>query len=283
MGERLVGWLRLTHPFPSILDGLVSGSVALVAGAPPDLALRLGLAMTLLQLGIGTVNDVVDAPADAGRKAGKPIPSGLVTGRRAAIAAGILFVGGTSLALSVSPAIGGLAVVVIAIGLAYDLRLKGTAWSWLPFAVGIPILPVFGWLGATGGLAPAFAVLLPVAVAAGAALAIGNALVDVERDQSAGLSSIAIALGRERSVRLSAVLFGTVGVASVASAIAADRSIAVAFLLAGIACAPVAASMSVAGSSSSARRERAWRVETIGLATLGTIWIGLMIGGGSVA
>ena len=44
-------------------------------------------------------------------------------------------------------------VVVLAIGYGYDLRFKGTAWSWLPFAVGIPLLPVFGWVGATGGAA----------------------------------------------------------------------------------------------------------------------------------
>ncbi|MDQ3128643.1 MAG: UbiA family prenyltransferase [Chloroflexota bacterium] len=250
--------------------------MALVAGAPPDLALRLALAMTLLQLGIGTVNDVVDAPLDAGRKAGKPIPSGLVTGRQAALAAGILFIGGASLALSVSPAIGGLAVVVIAIGLAYDLRLKGTAWSWLPFAVGIPILPVFGWLGATGGLAPAFAVLLPMAVAAGAALAIGNALVDVERDRTAGLTSVAIALGPARSRVVSAALFGAVGLAAVASAIAASRSILIIVLLAVVAVVPVGASVAAA-SASSDRRERAWQLEAIGLAAVGTIWLALMI------
>ena len=258
---------------------MVSGSVALVAGAPPDLAVRLGIAMTLLQLGIGTVNDVVDAPADAGRKPGKPIPSGLVTGRHAAIVAGVLFVGGTSLALSVSPAIGGLAFVGIAIGLAYDLRLKGTAWSWLPFAVGIPILPVFGWLGATAGLAPAFAILLPAAVAAGTGLAIGNALVDVERDRSAGLTSIAIALGPARSRAMAAGLFGAVGVAAVASAVAANRPLFPVFLLALVAVVPVGASLA-SPFLSSARRERAWQLEAVGLAVVGTIWLALMIGGG---
>ncbi len=35
--------------------------------------------MTLLQFAIGTVNDLVDAPRDAGHKPGKPIPAGLVT------------------------------------------------------------------------------------------------------------------------------------------------------------------------------------------------------------
>lgn len=253
--------------------------MALVAGAPPDLAVRLGIAMTLLQLGIGTVNDAVDAPADAGRKAGKPIPSGLVAGRQAVIAAGVLFAGGMSLALSVSPAIGGLAVVVVAIGLAYDLRLKGTAWSWLPFAVGIPILPVFGWLGATGGLASTFAILLPAAVMAGTGLAIGNALVDVERDRSAGLSSIAIVLGPVRSGAAAAGLFGVVGVAAVASAVVANRSILIVILLAIVAVVPVGASLASA-SSSSARRERAWQLEAVGLAVVGTIWLALMIGGG---
>lgn len=252
--------------------------MAFVAGAPPELALRIGIAMTLLQLGIGTVNDVVDAPADAGRKVGKPIPSGLVAAGQATIAAGLLFIGGTSLALSVSPAIGALAVVVIGIGLAYDLRFKGTAWSWLPFAVGIPILPVFGWLGATGGLAPVFAVLLPAAVAAGAGLAIGNALVDIERDRSAGLSSIAIVLGPARSRVLSAGLFGAVGVAAAASAIAANRSLLIVLLLAVAASVPVGASLAVA-SSSSARRERAWQLEAVGLAVVGTIWLAVMIGG----
>lgn len=262
-----------------MLDGLVSGSVALIAGAPPDLTLRLGLAMTMLQLGIGTVNDVVDAPADAGRKAGKPIPSGLVASRRAVILAGILFAGGASLALSVSPAIGGLAVIVVGIGLAYDLRLKGTAWSWLPFAIGIPILPVFGWLGATGGLVPAFAILLPAAVAAGAGLAIGNALVDVERDRAAGLSSVAIVLGPTRSAAVAAGLFGAVGLAATASAIATNRPLLLVGALAIVGLVPVGASLA-ATSVASARRERAWQVEAIGTAALGTIWLALMIQGG---
>ena len=38
---------------------------------------------------------------------------------------------------------------------------EGTAWSWLPFAVGIPILPVYGWLGATGSLPGLFHRLVP--------------------------------------------------------------------------------------------------------------------------
>src|SRR4029078_2445722 len=126
----------LGHPFPSLLDGVVSGGVAAIGGAPPDLAIRIGAAMTLLQLGIGVTNDVVDAPHYADRKPGKPIPAGLVSVGSAQVAAFVLFIAGLRVAWWVSLPLAVLAAVVAAIGLAYDLWLKGTAWSWLPFAIG---------------------------------------------------------------------------------------------------------------------------------------------------
>jgi 4-hydroxybenzoate polyprenyltransferase len=278
---RLLGWIRLTHPFPSVLDGVVSGTVALIAGGEPGLAARLGLAMTLLQLGIGTVNDIVDAPRDAGRKAGKPIPAGLVPARAARVVAGTAFVGGVALAAAASVVTGLLALVVIAIGLAYDLRLKGTAWSWLPFAVGIPILPVFGWVGATGTLVPAFAILLPAAVAAGAGLAIGNALVDVERDRAAGITSIALVLGAARAGWLAAALFAAIWLAAVGSAALAGGGLIVgAVALAGAV--PVAAAIG-SRAASSAVRERTWQAETIGLAVLAAAWLVAVLGAARTA
>ena len=108
--------------------------------------------MTLLQFAIGTVNDLVDAPRDAGRKPGKPIPAGLVTVRGARVIAVGSAVAGLVLAVVGGPWLVALAAVVLAIGLAYDLWAKGTTLSWLPFALGIPLLPVYGWYGATGSL-----------------------------------------------------------------------------------------------------------------------------------
>ena len=106
----------------------------------------------------------------------------------------------------------------VAIGLAYDLRLKGTPWSWLPFAAGIPILPVFGWVGATGGLTPMFAVLIPAAVAAGTALAIANSLVDVDRDRAAAVTSVAAALGEGSAQVVAVGLFAAIAIAAASSA-----------------------------------------------------------------
>src|SRR4029077_17356676 len=131
----------------------------------------------------------------AGRKAGKPIPAGLVSSSAARVLAIVCFATGVILATTVSIPTGLLGVIGSVIGLAYDLRLKGTTWSWLPFAVGIPILPAFGWIGATRTLPAAFAVVIPAAMAAGAALAITNSLVDVERDRAAGRTSVAARLG----------------------------------------------------------------------------------------
>ena len=78
---------RLVHPFPSVLDGVVVALVAMVAGGTAPVAVVLGLSMTLLQFAIGTVNDLVDAPRDAGHKPGKPIPAGLVSVRNARVIA----------------------------------------------------------------------------------------------------------------------------------------------------------------------------------------------------
>jgi len=54
-------------------------AVALLAGVESAVAIRLGLSMTALQVSIGALNDLVDAPRDVGRMPPKPIPAGLVT------------------------------------------------------------------------------------------------------------------------------------------------------------------------------------------------------------
>jgi 4-hydroxybenzoate polyprenyltransferase len=234
--------------------------------------------MTLLQAGIGATNDLVDAPRDAGLKPGKPIPAGLVSpeaARRLAIGSfglGIVLGG-----IAGGPAVGALAFVVIAIGLTYDLRLKGTAWSWLPFAVGIPVLPVFGWLGAAGRLPAAFAVLLPAAVASGAALAIANALVDVERDRAAGVSSIAIALGPRRAWILQAGLLLLVGIAAIVSVRPLGGSPEGAIGVALGAIVPIVGVV-IGRSGGLGRRERAWELEAIGVAILGIAWMVAVLG-----
>src|SRR4051794_21044385 len=82
-GAVIGGLIRLGHPFPSLLDGVVVAGIALIAGADLVTASRRGLSMTALQVSIGTVNDIVDAPHDRVAKPGKPIPAGVVSVRLA--------------------------------------------------------------------------------------------------------------------------------------------------------------------------------------------------------
>jgi 4-hydroxybenzoate polyprenyltransferase len=267
----------VTHPFPSVLDGLVAAGVATVAGSGAGHAAAIGLSMTLVQLGIGTVNDVVDAEHDRGRKPNKPVALGIVPGRRATIVAGLLFVMGLGLATALRPVLGVLTLVVIGIGLAYDLRLKGTSWSWLPFAVGIPILPVDGWLGATGTLDPLFAVIVPAAIAAGAALALANSLVDLERDRAAGASSAATSLGSTWSSRVVMGLLALIALLATGGAAVSGTSSVGVVAVGLVALVPILAAAGSAGSAAPGSREWAWRVEAVGLAVLAVIWLAVVV------
>jgi 4-hydroxybenzoate polyprenyltransferase len=279
---RLAGSARLVHPFPSLLDGAVVAVVALVAGASVPVALRLGVSMSLLQFAIGALNDVVDAPRDAGRKPGKPIPAGLVS---VAAARGVVVsaaIGGVGLALPGGVVLVGLAAVVLGIGAAYDLRAKGTALSWLPFALGIPLLPVYGWLGTTGGLPGVFLVLVPAAAVAGAALAVANAVVDVERDRAAGGDSVAIRLGPGWASAVVVVVQLGVAVLAVGTAAAAGAPAGWvgAVLLGGAVPAGGAFLGLVAAHGLPAWREVAWEVQAIGTGLLAVAWLAALSAAG---
>jgi 4-hydroxybenzoate polyprenyltransferase len=235
--------------------------------------------MFALQAAIGALNDVIDAPLDAGRKPGKPIPRGLVSPPAARLAAAGSGAVGLGLSLPSGPAALVLALAILVVGGLYDLRFKGTPWSWLPFAIGIPLLPVYAWLGAGTGLPPAFAVLLPAAGLAGAGLAIANSLPDQERDRAGGSSSVADRLGRAVAWRLHAALHGGVlalavgGLAAfgpAAPAPAAVAGLAIGALLIG-------AGLALTASSSPLRRERGWELEAVGIGLIGTSWVAAVV------
>ncbi len=265
--------LRLLHPFPSLLDGLVAGGVAVIAGAGPVVALRIGTAMFCLQAGIGTANDLVDAPADARLKPAKPIPLGLVSERMAERILAVALVIGLGLSgVSGLPTLA-LAMAGTAVGLAYDLRLKGTPWSWLPFAVGIPLLPLYGWVGANAGPVPSSVlVLLLAAVPAGAALAVANALGDLERDVAAGRSSVAFALGRRRSWVAGSALQAVV-IAVAASAILGARPGGWVLLALGCGSGLIVGGLGLGRSTEPESRELGWELQAIGDAILAGAWL----------
>ena len=228
--------------------------------------------MIALQFAIGALNDLVDAPADVGRVPPKPIPAGLVA---TAVARGVVLVAsgvGLVLAVPSGAATVLVAVVVLLVGAGYDLVAKGTAWSWLPFAVGIPLLPVYGWLGASGSLPDFFRVLLPMAVLAGAGLAVANARVDLDADRVAGTQSVATALGPRRSWWVGLALMAA---ATAIGVVMADPSVwplaPLALVVAGTLV--VLGGIVVGRADTGDARRRAWEAQAIGAAIAATGWV----------
>lgn len=275
-GAVLATRLRLVHPFPSLLDGAVVAVVAIVGGGGTTTAITLGASVTLIQFAIGTLNDVVDAPRDADHRVGKPIPAGLIRASVARWIAVACAAGGLLLAFTGGPGLGLIAAIGLGIGVAYDLRAKGTTMSWLPFAVGIPLLPVFGWYGATGTLPGLFLVLVPAAANAGAALAIANAIVDIERDKAAGSGSIARALGPGRASGLVVALHTVVALLAVGTAVTLGAPAGWIVAIVAAALAPlggavfgVVAAIRLGASS----RELAWEIQAVGTGLLAVAWV----------
>lgn len=269
---RLLGICRLVHPFPSTLDALAVGAIALIAGADASVAARLAFGMLGLQFAIGAVNDLADASRDRLSRPHKPLPAGLVEPRQAKAVAVLTVALGLSSAASVGPAPLAVGIVGLADGLAYDLRLKGTVLSWLPFAAGVALLPVYSWMGATGGLRAAFWGILPMALLAGGVLAVANALADIERDRDAGAVSVATVLGRDRAIRANAAglafLQLTVVVSSAASGMVAA---ALATELAGVVLGLVGLRFSASPNEQVGRL--GWEVQAIGIVALGAGWL----------
>jgi 4-hydroxybenzoate polyprenyltransferase len=256
----------------------VVAAVALVAGGAPLTAFQLGLSMVSLQFAIGALNDIVDAPADAGRVPPKPIPSGAVGLPLARVVVAIGAGVGLVLAATAGFQVVVLAVAVLVVGTVYDLVAKGTPWSWLPYAIGIPLLPVYGWVGARGSLPGFFGALVPMAVLAGAALAVANARVDMEMDRAAGTRSVATALGADRSWWAGAALFTAatlVGVWFTRGTTWAWPAAALVIIGTGL----VGAGVALGRGGGPAARRRAWEAQAIGAAIAAAGWVAGMLPG----
>jgi 4-hydroxybenzoate polyprenyltransferase len=275
------GLVRVVHPFPSTLDAAATVAVALIAGAGPSVAVRLGLGMLFLQFAIGVANDLADAPADAVGKPEKPIPAGLLTRLQAGAALGAAGVAGLLSAASV----GVLALVVGIIGLAdgflYDLRLKGTALSWVPFAAGVALLPVYGWVGATGSWPVALWGVVAMAALAGITLALANALADREGDGRSGVRSVATVLGRDRALALDAALVLAVQIIALATSLTPGLNDgALALSLSGICLGWLG--VGLASSGRERARQAGWEVQAVGFVLLGAGWLSALSSAGAL-
>ena len=208
--RRLLRALRIIHPFPTLLNVAATAALAFVAaGGAPDagtLATML-LVMLCAQSAIGVTNDYCDRDLDAASKPRKPIVAGIVRPRDALGLAALLIVAAAVLAATLGPGSFGLAMLGMGCGLAYDVRLKRTICSALPFMAAIPVLPAWVWLTLDAWQA-ALWWLLPLGALIGLALHLANTLPDIDADASYGIAGLAHRLGARRSMFAAWASFG---------------------------------------------------------------------------
>jgi 4-hydroxybenzoate polyprenyltransferase len=233
--------------------------------------------MLAIQASIGSLNDAVDASPDAGRKVGKPIPNAQATRQEALLIAVIGLAVGVALSWPSGLAATAIVLAGAGCGYVYDLRLSRTAWSWLPFAVGLPLVPLYAWLGSTGDVPAPLLRLVPIGVLAGAGLALANGLADLERDVAGGIETAAGKLGRSRAWTVHAgLLVAAVGLAllSLPESVGNARSGGVPSLVALVlGLGLIAAGLAVGRGGGPRSRERAWELEALGVAAFGAGWV----------
>jgi len=203
------GLLLASHPGPTATVTTLLALLLLAVGTAPEVAAGAGVAALLGQLSVGWSNDAVDAVADLrARRLSKPVVRGLVTQTQlwwaAMVALGAAVV--ASLAL-MGVAAGSLHVVAVAAAWAYNLWLKDTPLSPLPYALAFGLLPiVVAMLAEPPVDVPVWAVLGTACVGVAAHLA--NTAPEVDSDRQVRRGGLAVVLGSRRSRVLAVALVG---------------------------------------------------------------------------
>ena len=202
---RLLAWGRLIHPFPVVLKVLACAAFATIAtpGAPALVPLVSpcwwpSASSTPVSVRSTTTATVTSMPRS---KPSKPLVQGLVRPWQA------LVVGVATLATGLAatrwlpwPARVS-AVVYAAAGVAYDLGLKCTRWSWAPFVVAFPLLPIWSWT-AVRGWDRRLRWVYPVGAPLVLGIHLANTLPDLAADRRSGVQGLAHRLGPRWSRRV---------------------------------------------------------------------------------
>lgn len=188
-----------SHPVPTV--AVTAMTVALAAGAGNDLrtCLLVGVAVLSGQLSIGWSNDALDARRDAavGRK-DKPVAIGAVSERVVTVAACLALAVTVPASLVLGWQAGLAQLVLVASGWVYNLGVKSTVWSWLPFVPGFGAVPAVATLSLPDPVWPEWWALGAGALI-GVSAHLGNVLPDLADDDLTGVRGLPHRLGPLRT------------------------------------------------------------------------------------
>jgi 4-hydroxybenzoate polyprenyltransferase len=205
VGAAVRGLVKACHPEPTVAVTVLVTALAAASGRGPGGCVLVAAAVLSGQASTGWCNDFVDVERDrAAGRTDKPLVAGLPQPRTAAVAAGGALAVCVVASLACGLAAGAAHLAGVAAAWAYNMGVKRTVLSWVPYAVGFGLLPAFVTLGLPGHPGPP-----GWAVAAGALLGVGahvtNVLPDIEADLAAGVRGLPQRLGRSRGRLLAPV------------------------------------------------------------------------------
>ena len=207
----LVRLLRASHPGPSVAVSLVTVGLAVTAGLGAGRGLLVVAAVLAGQLSIGWSNDLLDVERDrAVGRTDKPAATGEVSVGvlRSACAAALVVCVVLSLLCGWRSGLVHLGLGVAA-GWSYNLGLKRTPLSPLPYAVAFGALPSVVTLAA-GTLRPAPVWMTATGVLLGISAHLLNVLPDLDDDARTGVRGLPHRMGA-RTTRVVALVLLTAG------------------------------------------------------------------------
>jgi 4-hydroxybenzoate polyprenyltransferase len=185
------------HPIPSLAVTALSAGLCALADLPLARAVLVVAAVLTGQLSIGWSNDYLDADRDrAVHRVDKPVAAGAVSPTAAGAAAIVALIATLALSSALGWRGGGAALVIVVCGWAYNLGLKATALSWLPYAIAFGALPSVATLSAAGAgshRAPNWAMAAGASIGVAAHLA--NVLPDLTADAATGVRGLPHRIG----------------------------------------------------------------------------------------
>jgi 4-hydroxybenzoate polyprenyltransferase len=165
----------------------------------PDRLVLVGLAVLAQQFSVGLSNDWLDAGKDSAvNRTDKPVAQGMVSIPIVKTASLVAAAISLALALTLGSPTFLWMIPMLAIGWVYNLGLKSSGFSVVPYIIGFGILPAFVTLaGLEPSLPPAWVIL--VAALFGVAAHFANVLPDLIEDKQTEVKALPHLLGQRIS------------------------------------------------------------------------------------
>lgn len=164
--------------------------------------------MLWIQFTIGITNDLIDQPFDRVAKPEKPLISGLVNRQAAIIITVILIFLIFSFGMFLNYLVFIIMIFGFSLGLIYNLGIKRTIWSWIPFSIAVPTILICARLANGNGIISLhlfWAYFLGLFI--GPALNMTNQMNKAEISAFSGERSLLLVLGVKKGQKLSFILF----------------------------------------------------------------------------